>query len=134
MKRMLMLVLLAAFVATLQFTNVSALKAQVAGTQSLGATTEELKIVTQGWSIKKSILGKDVYNDRNEKVGTVDDLIISKDMVNYAIIGAGGFVGLAKHNVAIPFDHLSMRDGKIILPGATKELVKAMPEFQYPKG
>ena len=48
--------------------------------------------VTKGWSATKQIIGKDVYNDKNEKVGVVEDLIIASDKaVSYAIIGAGGF-------------------------------------------
>ena len=38
-------------------------------------------------------MGKDVYNDKNEKVGVVDDLIITPEKaVSYAIVGTGGFL------------------------------------------
>src|SRR6058998_2218910 len=76
--------------------------AQVAGSTTVGVTVEELKEVAVGWSAKKQILGQRVYNEKNERVGVIDDLIIAPDRaVSYAIVGAGGFVGLAKHNVAI---------------------------------
>ena len=79
-------------------------------------------------------MGKDVYNDKNEKVGVVEDLIIAPDKaVSYAIIGAGGFLGMGKHDVAIRVNQLKLVEGKITLPGATKESVKAMPVFQYAK-
>src|SRR5438132_543494 len=48
--------------------------AQVAGSSTLGITKEELKIVTIGWSAKKKILGKAVYNDNKQKIGVIDDL------------------------------------------------------------
>ncbi len=68
--------------------------AQVAGSQTIGVSQEEMKVVATGWSAKKNILGKAVYNDKNEKIGTVDDLIISPDKsVSFAIIGVGGFLG-----------------------------------------
>jgi sporulation protein YlmC with PRC-barrel domain len=83
---------------------------------------------------EKNILGKAVYNDKNEKIGTVDDLIISPDKsVSFAIIGVGGFLGMAKHDVAIPISRIKEENKKLVLPGATKEALKALPEFQYAK-
>jgi sporulation protein YlmC with PRC-barrel domain len=111
-------------------------QAPVAGTTTtvIGVTAEELVTVVKGWSAKKQIMGKDVYNDKNEKVGAVEDLIIAPDKaVSYAIIGTGGFLGMDKHDVAIRVNQFKMVEGKITLPGATKDAVKAMPAFQYPK-
>jgi len=51
--------------------------------------------------------------------------------VSYAIVGTGGFLGLAKHDVAIPVSQFKLVDKKLVLPGATKEALKAIPEFQY---
>ena len=108
--------------------------AQVAGSATIGISVEELKVVAIGWSAKKKILGKAVYNDKNEKVGVVDDLIITPDKsVSYAIIGAGGFLGMDKHDVAIPVSQFKEDKGKIVLAGATKDALKAMPKFVYAK-
>jgi sporulation protein YlmC with PRC-barrel domain len=110
------------------------LGAQVAGSTTIGVSVEELKAVAVGWSAKKKILGKAVYNDKNEKVGVVDDLIITPDKsVSYAIIGVGGFVGMGKHDVAIPVGQFKEDKGKIVLAGATKDALKAMPKFEYAK-
>ena len=106
--------------------------AQVAGSTLLGVSVAELQEVVKGWSVKRTVLGQPVYNDKNEKVGSVDDIIITPDKaVSYAIIGTGGFLGLAKHDVAIPVSQLKLVDKKLVLPGATKEAFKAIPEFQY---
>ena len=106
--------------------------AQVAGTTTLGVTVTELQAVTKGWSVKRTILGQPVYNDKKERVGTVDDLIVSPDKaVSYAIVNAGGFLGLATHNVAIPVSQFKLVDKELVLPGATKEALKASPEFKY---
>ena len=106
--------------------------AQVAGTTLLGVTVTELQEVTKGWSVKRTILGQPVYNDNKERVGTVDDLIVTPDKaISYAIVNAGDFLGLTKHNVAIPVSQFKLVDNKIVLPGATKETLNAMPEFQY---
>jgi sporulation protein YlmC with PRC-barrel domain len=105
----------------------------VAG-MSIGVSADELVTVAKGWSAKNQIMGKDVYNDKSEKVGVVDDLIITPDKaVSYAIVGTGGFIGMDKHDVAIPVNQLKMEGGTITLPGATQEAVKAMHTFQYAK-
>ena len=108
--------------------------AQVAGSTTTGVTVEELKTIALGWSAKKQILGTPVYNDKDEKVGDVDDLIIAPDSsVSYAIIGVGGFLGLGERQVAIPVNRFKNSEGKIVLPGATKDALQAMPSFQYAK-
>jgi hypothetical protein len=66
--------------------------------------------------------------------GTVDDLIITPDKsVSYAIIGAGGFLGMGKHDVAVPVGQFKEDKGRIVLAGATKDALKAMPKFEYAK-
>ncbi len=112
----------------------AAARAQVAGRATIGLATAEMDAVVLGWSAKKQVLGKPVYNEKNEKVGTIDDVIITPDQaVSYAIVGAGGFVGLAKHDVAIPIIQIKQDDGKFVLEGATKDVIKAMPKFEYAK-
>jgi len=109
-----------------------AAQAQVAGSTLVGVATAELRDVTVGWSAKRQVLGKAVFNDNNERIGTIDDVVIAPDKaVSYAIIGAGGFLGVAKHDVAIPVDEIKLVDGKFLLAGATKDTLKAMPRFEY---
>ena len=106
--------------------------AGVAGSVTIGVAVEEMKAVALGWSAKKQILDKDVYNDSNEKVGEVEDLIVAPDKaVSYAIIGVGGFLGIDRHDVAIPAGQLKIEGGKLMLPGATKDALKALPKFEY---
>src|SRR4029079_7115999 len=77
-------------------------------------------------------LGNMVTTTKNERVGTVDDLIRTPDKaLSYAIVNVGGFLGLAKHDVAIPVSQFKLVDKKLVLAGATKEALKASPEFQY---
>jgi hypothetical protein len=108
--------------------------AGVAGSATIGVAVEEMKALALGWSAKKQILDKDVYNDGNEKVGKVEDLIIAPDKaVSYAIVGVGGFLGIDRHDVAIPAGQLKIQGDKLTLPGATKEALKALPKFEYAK-
>jgi len=109
-----------------------AAQAQVAGSTLVGVATAELRDVTVGWSAKRQVLGKAVFNDNKERIGKIDDIVIAPDKaVSYAIIGAGGFLGVAKHDVAIPVDEIKLVDGKFVLAGATREALKAMASFEY---
>ena len=93
--------------------NVSA---QIAGSTTPGMSVEELQTIARGWSATKQILGKPVYNAKNEKVGDVDDLIIAPDSASsYAIIGVGGFLGLGERQVAVPANHLKHSEGRLVL-------------------
>jgi sporulation protein YlmC with PRC-barrel domain len=109
--------------------------AQVAGKSTLGITVIEQQKLLMGYSAKKDLLGKNVMNDEGKSVGKVEDLIVAPDRsVTAAIVSTGGFVGMGKHDVAIPTDQFKMDDnGGITLPGATKESLKALPEFEYTK-
>jgi sporulation protein YlmC with PRC-barrel domain len=106
--------------------------AQVSGTTTLGITEVELKDVINGVSAKRHVLGKDVYNDKNEVVGKAEDLILSRERaVSYVILGAGGFLGIGEHDVVIPVNQFKMAGDKLVLSGATKESIRAMPRFEY---
>jgi len=106
--------------------------AQVAGSTRVGVAIEEMRALALGWSAKKQILRQPVYNEQKQRVGIIDDLIIAPDTsVSYVIIGAGGFVGVGKHDVAIPVNQLKQEDGKFVLPGASKDAIKALPKFEY---
>ncbi len=108
-----------------------------AAAQTAGSTlisTEQLREVATGWSAKKQILGKDVYNDAGEKIGDINDLIVAPSRaISYAIVGVGGFLGMGEHNVAVPVSKFKQQMGKIVLSGATKEALKAAPKFEYAK-
>jgi len=107
--------------------------AQVAGgTTTVEANITESTRLAMGWSVKKTLLGKTIYNDAGQKVGKVEDLIISPDRnVSYVIVGAGGFVGIGRHDVAVPVSQIQDKAGKLVMPGVTKDTIKGMPEFAY---
>jgi sporulation protein YlmC with PRC-barrel domain len=108
--------------------------AQVAGAQPLGITVTESAAIVKGWSVKKSILNKAVYNENGGRVGVIHDIIVAPDhSVSFAIIAANQFLGVSHHDVAIPIEQLDFADGRLVLPGATKDAIKSLPEFQYAK-
>jgi hypothetical protein len=88
--------------------------------------------VADGYRASK-LRGTKVVNQKNESIGSLDDLIVGKDRVLFAIIQAGGFLGLGSHLIAVPYESLQINaDGsRIVLPAATRAQVKALPEFKY---
>ena len=106
--------------------------AQTAGERKLGVTVIELNDIIKGWSARRQILGQHVFNDANEKIGEVEDIIITPEKsLSYAIVSSGGFLGIGSHDVAIPAAQFKLSNDRLVLPGATKEKLRAMPPFEY---
>ncbi len=106
----------------------------VGGSTTTGISIIESTQLALGWSVKKTLLGKSVYNEADQKVGKVEDIIISPDKsVSYVIVGAGGFIGMGRHDVAIPVTQIQDKAGKLVMQGATKDSIKAMSRFDYAK-
>jgi sporulation protein YlmC with PRC-barrel domain len=111
--------------------------APVAGRSTLGVTVVEMEAVIAGWSAKKDLLGKTVINDNKDKIGKIDDIILTPSSdtkipaASFAIIGVGGFLGIGKHDVAIPMEQIKLQGGNLVLPGATKDALKSLPKFEY---
>jgi sporulation protein YlmC with PRC-barrel domain len=105
------------------------IKPIVGGT--FASVTDEM-VETTGYRASK-LLGADIYNAENEKVGKLDDFIIgTDDQISTAIISVGGFLGLGSRKVSVSSDLLEGNDkGQIVLPIATKEKLMALPEFRY---
>jgi sporulation protein YlmC with PRC-barrel domain len=88
--------------------------------------------VATGYRTSK-LTGKAVQNDKNEKIGSVDDFIIAQDKVLFAVLQVGGFLGVGGKLIAIPYEMLQISDNgdKIIMPNASKDDLKKLPEFKY---
>jgi sporulation protein YlmC with PRC-barrel domain len=58
------------------------------------------------WRASK-LVGVNVYNDANEKIGDINDVILDKaGKVENVILGVGGFLGMDEHYVAVAYDKL----------------------------
>jgi hypothetical protein len=66
-------------VALLLTSAAMAVQAQTAGTTTLGVSVTELNNVINGWSVREQLLGQSVYNDKGEKIGKIEDIILTKD-------------------------------------------------------
>ena len=93
----------------------TALLATVASAQTPTATSDRANMAPaaasessyQGdWRASK-IVGLNVYNDSNENLGSINDLLTDKNgNIKAVVIGVGGFLGVGTHLVAVPFDKI----------------------------
>ncbi|WP_458760484.1 PRC-barrel domain-containing protein [Afipia sp. TerB] len=62
------------------------------------------------WRASK-IIGLSVYNESNEKLGSISELVVDKSgKIAAAVIGVGGFLGVGQHDIAVNFDQLKFMD------------------------
>ena len=56
------------------------------------------------WRASK-VVGLNVYNDNNQSIGSINDLLMDKSgNIKAAVISVGGFLGVGEHLVAVPFE------------------------------
>jgi sporulation protein YlmC with PRC-barrel domain len=106
----------------------SALLASVAFAQTPTATTDRANMAPantsdtasslQGdWRASKMV-GLSVYDDKNESVGSINDLLTDKTgNIKAVVIGVGGFLGVGEYLVAIPFDKVKFVSEPIVYTG-----------------
>jgi sporulation protein YlmC with PRC-barrel domain len=121
------------------------------------------------WRASK-LIGINVYNEANEKIGDIEELIVDKSSkVDSVVLGVGGFLGMGEHYVAVPMEKLKWVDQPVrtsststpsadrsttttgeanranrperaanenwypdhAVFNATKDQLKAMPQFRY---
>lgn len=70
------------------------------------AATSDSSTFTGDWRTSK-VVGLNVYNNRNESIGSINDLLTDKSgNIKAAVISVGGFLGVGSHLVAVPFDKI----------------------------
>jgi len=77
-----------------------------AGAQGTPQTIELVKVDVQklaaGYRASK-VIGSSVLNDASETIGTIDDLLVSRDGKQpYAVLSIGGFLGMGTRLVVVP--------------------------------
>jgi sporulation protein YlmC with PRC-barrel domain len=106
----------------------SALLAAVAFAQTPATTADSTRMAPaaasdssyQGdWRASK-VVGLNVYNDNNESIGSINDLLTDKNgSIKAVVIGVGGFLGVGTHLVAIPFEKVKFVNEAIAYTGVS---------------
>jgi sporulation protein YlmC with PRC-barrel domain len=101
---------LLATVAFAQNPTATADKSTTAATTTTSASGE--------WRASK-MAGVKVYNDANENIGSINDLLMDKSgAIKIAVIGVGGFLGMGEHLVAVPYEKLKFVNEAVAYTGA----------------
>lgn len=120
--------------------TMSAPAAGHAGNTSGTVPSERNGVMTDNGEARTSkVVGSSVYNDKDENVGSINDLVIGKDGKVSAILSVGGFLGMGTKYVEVPYSNLAFgntqnnSDNRVVLKGATKDSLKSQPAYSYYK-
>jgi sporulation protein YlmC with PRC-barrel domain len=104
----------------------SAMLVTVAFAQSPGATTDKAAPAAAAtdtssfhgnWRASK-VVGLSVYNDSNESIGSINELLMDKSGgIKAVVIGVGGFLGVGEHLVAMPLDKVKFVNEPVAYTG-----------------
>ena len=90
-------------------TAVAQEKSTTAPARETTATTEKMDLKAT-WRASK-LMGLDIYNRADEKIGDINEILLDKDgKVKAVVIGVGGFLGMGEHDVAISMDKLKFME------------------------
>jgi sporulation protein YlmC with PRC-barrel domain len=145
----------AALLATALMTGVASAQTNT-GSKDTASTSATMQ--KEEYSAYK-LVGINVYNQGNEKIGEVKDILLEKSgKADKVILSVGGFLGLGERYVAVPYDQIKWVDEPVrsassdtktttgsatttsstrkwypdhAVYNATKDQLKAMPEFKY---
>jgi hypothetical protein len=83
------------------------------------------------------LIGAKVVNNANETIGEIEDILVDQNgMIQAAVIGVGGFLGVGEKDVAVSFKELKItrdqNDGDIdkVTVNYSKDQLKSAPEFK----
>ncbi len=133
------------------------------GTSAFAADSQQTASANSEWQASK-LINMNVYNDQNQKIGDIKELLIDKSgKIDQVAIAVGGFLGMGEHDVAVKFDQLKWSNAPVsstsasssttpattgantsssgsvknypdhAVLSATKDQLKAMPQFDYSK-
>ena len=69
------------------------------------------------WRTSK-LVGLNVYNDNNESIGSINELLTDKGgNIKAAVISVGGFLGVGSHLVAVPYDKIKFVNEPVAYTG-----------------
>jgi hypothetical protein len=88
---------------------------------------------TKGYRTSK-LIGGAVFNDRDETIGKVDEIIMTVEGSFILAVQVGPFIGVPSKTVLFPFIQLDVdnKNSKIVARDASKDQLKKMAAFVFP--
>jgi sporulation protein YlmC with PRC-barrel domain len=76
------------------------------------------------------LIGSAVYDVQNEKIGSVQDIVLDKSgRVTAIVVDVGTFLGMGGKDVAVQLGDLKMNNDRLTLD-RSKDQLKSAPEYQ----
>jgi sporulation protein YlmC with PRC-barrel domain len=114
----------------------AALLSCIAATSALAAS-ETMKSVPADGSTVTNFYKQSVYDTKQSKIGTIDDVLLDKQgKVSALIVGVGGFLGVGEKDVAVPFKALKVAEkngDRYLVMNTTKEALQSAPGYTFDK-
>jgi len=124
-----MKMLIALSAGALMLSNAAFAQPMAAGGSELMTSVPSSSLTVTDW------YKQDVYDQSNNKIGEVMDVLVGKSgQVDAAIVGVGGFLGAGEKDVAVSFSSIkaTRKNDKVYLTMATsKDALKKAPGFKY---
>jgi sporulation protein YlmC with PRC-barrel domain len=110
---------MAAFASTALLASVATAQTPTTTTERSGSASMPESSLQGDWRASK-VVGLSVYNDKNEKLGSVNDLLMDKSgNIKAVVLGVGGFLGMGEHLVAVPLDKVKFVNEPVVYTGTT---------------
>jgi sporulation protein YlmC with PRC-barrel domain len=80
------------------------------------------------------LIGMTVYNEHNEKIGTIDDIMLPMGGGEIeAVLSVGGFLGIGQKMIKVPISHVHFAASQPMMEG-DKAALMSMQRYTYGGG
>jgi sporulation protein YlmC with PRC-barrel domain len=94
-------------------------------------TTTSTYTTTDQMTRASKIIGATVYNDQDQSVGSVSELLInSSHDITDAVLSVGGFLGIDSKLVKVPYHDIHVTGDRLMMSGVSKDQLKQMPDYK----
>ncbi len=88
-----------------------------------------------GYTLLEALRDRKVYNELDQEIGELSDLIVQGDRIAYAVISRGGFLGIGGTEIVVPFGSLTFEDERVLIstvagPDQIEALLPAQPGLE----
>jgi sporulation protein YlmC with PRC-barrel domain len=91
--------------------------------------------VPSGAATISTYYDEDVYDNQENKIGEVNDILLdSNGKIAAVIVGVGGFLGVGEKDVAVPFNSLKVTEkdnDRYLVMNTTKEALQSAPGYVF---
>jgi sporulation protein YlmC with PRC-barrel domain len=106
--------------------------APVAAPHTLPATIQASRHMRDDQIRASKLIGSAVYDPTDQKIGTIDELVLNADgKVADVVLGVGGFLGAGEKRVAVAMADLKRGKNDHFVLAATKDSLKQMANFEF---